>query len=91
MEQRLAEAPRLETAQERERRLKLEQEYKEFGKVAVNFTLTRMHPDYTYLTITPQSHDEEVGTHGTNCQPEKWGNTSVKTGHTTAAHPSIQK
>ena len=76
MEQQLAEAPRLETAQEREQRLKLEKEYREFGDVGVNFTLTRLHPDYTYLTVTHQSHDGERETQNTTFQPAKCENTT---------------
>ena len=42
---------RFETAAEREDRIKREREQKEFGEVAVNFTLVKPHPEYVYHTV----------------------------------------
>jgi hypothetical protein len=47
-EQRL----RFETAAEREERMKREREEREFGEVAVNFTLVKQHPQYIYHTVS---------------------------------------
>ena len=72
--------PRFETAQEREERLKREKEQEQFGEVAVTFTLTTPHPDYTYYTDLPHTHSQR-----TQSEPQSPG---IGTGNTVPANQS---
>ena len=42
---------RFETAAEKGERMKRDREEREFGEVAVNFTLVKQHPQYIYHTV----------------------------------------
>ena len=60
MEQRHIAMPRFETAKEQEERLKREKERQQFGDIGVNFTLTKLHPEYEYYTELPSVDSESV-------------------------------